>query len=337
MHLHIIDQICLGTISIVYSALSLAYLFLFSIPHSTWITVDPAWHELAVKMMVAGSNNLNWMPAGDERNILLIALASTAGTLGFDRNEIYYGLYDYWGLILTVTSIFAVLLFIASISVGIYTIKGKWRHLLLPWILLAALIYILSIALAATLMYYLQDRAREVTVLREGGRYLYAQLIVTVLCWTVFHFAASFFVITFYFEAKDHAEWLTPFDFNRSNRSYRRVGFYTPSTPPTPPPGYAEAVSTSPRFKLETEGSTARQNLSLATAMSGRDAAGQPPAANFLATPATNFSTTLPANLSATSPANLSATSPDNFSATSPANLSATPPANLTATQPPNF
>ena len=86
------DKYSLGIISSFSLICSLAYLFLFSLPHSSWIPVSPEWQEISLNIIVSGANSLTWTP-GDDRYLLLNSFASALGALGFNRDKVIWSMY----------------------------------------------------------------------------------------------------------------------------------------------------------------------------------------------------------------------------------------------------
>ena len=136
------DRYFLGIIATVSLGYSLAYLFLFSIPHSSWIPVSPGWQEISLNIVVAASNNLTWTPE-DDRYLLLNSFASALGALGFNRDkvkkmitficlnvfiiiicyQVYNQLFNSWAVLLTFTSVFNLINVIACILIYFYVFK----------------------------------------------------------------------------------------------------------------------------------------------------------------------------------------------------------------------
>ena len=136
------DRYFLGIIATFSLGCSLAYLFLFSIPHSSWIPVSPGWQEISLNIIVAGSNNLTWTPE-DDRYLLLNSFASALGALGFNRDQVnpiqtfihlnlfiiivfyqvYNQLFNSWTVLLTITSVFNLINVVACILIYFYVFK----------------------------------------------------------------------------------------------------------------------------------------------------------------------------------------------------------------------
>merc|ERR1719259_2064 len=163
------DKILLGVISTLSMTASLIYLFLFSIPHSSWIPASPEWQEISLKIVNYGSTNSTWVPT-DDRYLLLTVVASAIGSLGFNRNQVFNQLFDYWGLILICTSIYSLLNIIACVLVLVYILRfyePRYRFFVLPWIVLGSLLFTTLITILGTMLYYLADSARIIGEIRE--------------------------------------------------------------------------------------------------------------------------------------------------------------------------
>jgi len=184
-------------------AMSLTYLFLFSLPHSTWIPASPAWQEVSLKIVTVGvSPNTSWIPP-DDGHIMLISVVSAVGTLGFNRDEAYMFLFPHWQNILNVASIFSLLNIVACYLIFEYVLSQPKRvYLMLPWIVLSGATFLVLLFFLGTLLGYLPNTTRIRGELREPIRN-YDKVVTGVIVFTLVHYAASLVVILHYIEAKE--------------------------------------------------------------------------------------------------------------------------------------
>ncbi|XP_023336577.1 uncharacterized protein LOC111707668 isoform X2 [Eurytemora carolleeae] len=234
------DRYFLGIIATVSLGCSLAYLFLFSIPHSSWIPVSPGWQEISLNIVVAASNNLTWTPE-DDRYLLLNSFASALGALGFNRDKVYNQLFNSWAVLLTFTSVFNLINVIACILIYFYVFKfyqPRYRFLLLPWIILACLVFMFLGAVLVIMLYYLSDRARIIAEIRETKLNYYKAVTLLIIFATV-HYASFLLSVLHYLEAEEKAAYI--WNINRQGSEWN-ISMDSRDQPQTPPPGYTETI-----------------------------------------------------------------------------------------------
>jgi len=179
-------------------AMSLTYLFLFSLPHSTWIPASPAWQEVSLKIVTVGvSPNTSWIPP-DDGHIMLISVVSAVGTLGFNRDEAYMFLFPHWQNILNVASIFSLLNIVACYLIFEYVLSQPKRvYLMLPWIVLSGATFLVLLFFLVVLLGYLPNASRIRGELKEPIRN-YDKVVTGVMVFTLVHFAASLVIVVQY-------------------------------------------------------------------------------------------------------------------------------------------
>jgi len=295
------DRICLGIIGTFSLVLSVSYLFLFSIPHASFMPASPAWQEFSLKMVVSGSNHKSWTPT-DDRYLLLTGVCTGLGSLGFDRNVLFRSLYPHWGLILTGTSIFSLSYVTVSLLLLAYVIKlyrDKHKYLLLfPWIFVASILCIALLTFLGMALFYLNDSQRVMGEVMNNRSSRYWKAVSALIVATLLQYMALLIAIFHFFDDNDYYEYVEPTAMfyggnfqDSTNMSYRRnvhdfrdtsrlsgsLGYYPVQheqiqlqMPPTPPPHYSEAIrdSASSLTRLADKDFPAHSNMARASSFS---------------------------------------------------------------------
>ena len=131
-------------------------LLFFSLPHATWMPTVPDWQEVAPKIMSQLHEDMDWPNDMDKDDIiLLISITNFLGSMGYDRSTFYTVVSPYWTVFLTITSIYFLLLALASIAMICYLTYNyqlSHRFIPIPWIILKFIIvFLLTFGLVSLL------------------------------------------------------------------------------------------------------------------------------------------------------------------------------------------
>ena len=175
--------------SLISLSVSLSYLFLFSLPHSSWMPVVPDWQEVGPKLLSQLHKDTDWQP-DDGRFLLLISITNLVGSIGYDRSSFYLLVAPYWTTLLATTSIYSLFMVMASWLVLWYLIcnyKLSLRYIPIPWIILQS---VLLFTLLVVLIFLLGDMnsptRMEMEHMLGKGNYAKVITIMMILIYEVF-------------------------------------------------------------------------------------------------------------------------------------------------------
>ena len=148
-------RIWLLFVSMISFLTSILYLFFFTLPHASWMPAVPDWQELAPKFLSQLHMDMDWLPDDGDIMLLLISITNFVGSLGYDRSTFYTMLSPYWSTLLTITSIYSLLMVLASVAMLCYlTYNYQLSHCFIPipWIILnAILVFVVLVGLISLL------------------------------------------------------------------------------------------------------------------------------------------------------------------------------------------
>lgn len=191
----------IGTCSLI---LSLAYLFLFSLPHASILPDNPGWQEISLKIVSPGPVN-GWNPS-DDRYLLLTAISLSLGRFGFNRDAVFNSLLPHWGQILTGTSVFCLVNIMACFLFLSYVVacyRESRKLMILPWIVCNISLFIACLAAFGALLYFLNDSKRMAAEVRENSRARYWEAVSASIVCTIFQYTATIIVIFHYLDDLD--------------------------------------------------------------------------------------------------------------------------------------
>ena len=138
-------RILLVILSLVSFLVSVLYLFLFTIPHASWMPAVPDWQEVAPKILSQLHKETDWQP-DDGNLLLLVSITNLVGSIGYDKSSFYKMVSPYWSNVLTTTSIFSMAMALSSCVLLwylIYNYKLNLRYTPIPWLILHAILWLL--------------------------------------------------------------------------------------------------------------------------------------------------------------------------------------------------
>ena len=183
-------RIWLLFVSIISFLTSILYLFFFTLPHASWMPAVPDWQELAPKFLSQLHVDMDWLPDEGDIMLLLMSITNFVGSLGYDRSTFYSLVSPYWSTILTVTSIYSLLMVLASVALLCYLAYNyqlSHRFIPIPWIILnAILVFALLVGLISLLGDINSTSRLQMEHMLGKGNSNYAKVITGMMVTSLF-------------------------------------------------------------------------------------------------------------------------------------------------------
>ena len=188
--------------SLISFLVSVLYLFLFTLPHAYWMPAVPNWQELSSKFLSQLHKDTDWKP-DDENLLLLVSVTNLVGSIGYDKFTFYTKMSPYWSTVLTTTSIFSMVMVLASCLMLWYLIcnyKLSLRFIPIPWFILQAMLLIV-VAVGLILLLVDMDSPSRLEMEHMMGKGNYAR-VLTVMMVTLLYLHCNIMAVFFHMDEK---------------------------------------------------------------------------------------------------------------------------------------
>jgi len=165
--------------------ISIIIFIIFSLPHASWMPTVPDWQEVAPKILSQLHEDIDWSDDLDKENfLLLISVTNFLGSMGYDRSTFFTEVSPNWTVFLTFTSIYLLLLAMASMAMICYLTYNyelSHRFIPIPWIILKfLLVFFLTIGLI-TLLGDMNSTSRLTLEQIQGTKGNYGMVVTSLM------------------------------------------------------------------------------------------------------------------------------------------------------------
>ena len=182
-------RLWLITASAVTSAVSLIFLFMFSLPHYSWAPEIPGWRDVAPDLLEQLHPGKGWQPEDAQKIELLMQITDIVGSIGYERTSFYFYILPYWDSLLAISSIFSFFMLVSSILMLwylLYKYQLQYLYCPVPWIFLNSILLLTILFVLGWLLGDISDPFRLKLELSYGTIGNYALLITILLFLSIF-------------------------------------------------------------------------------------------------------------------------------------------------------